>query len=322
MSAKRFLHNSRVMAVPLVIVGQFLCLKPTAGDNADTRLNQEQMVYTITRPITFIQITDTHISSDITKRVDESCPYDNLKHAVDEINGLQPRPHFVIHTGDIADSKGFVPEYKNFKKEITRLSVPIRYALGNHDNCTNFLQVVLGEKDSGKQYYYYSFDQENGHFVVLDSRTGKSPGNISEDQLKWLREDLEKNKDKLTFVFLHHHVMRIQSQPNKLDSLMLQNHQEFLDIIDRFPNVKFVVNGHVHLPKTVTKGGKTFICTPSLAYQFSPVSVKLERVNTPPCYRIFTIDKQGQVKVHLKPLGEEAQEDLSVPRSDKGGVNP
>jgi hypothetical protein len=53
---------------------------------------------------------------------------------------------------------------------------------------------------AGQEERYFSFDNGNAHFVVLDS----NPPAITATQTNWLAADLAANTRKWTFVFLHH----------------------------------------------------------------------------------------------------------------------
>jgi len=125
-------------------------------------------------------------------------------------------PPLVITAGDNAYQNGtqsdwddnvFIPEYSD---NLLRRSVwmPI---LGNHDlndvgtsNWANSVEIKMHalprNAPAGQAERYFSFDQGDAHFVVMDS----NPAGINSTQTNWVDADLAATTRKWKFVFLHH----------------------------------------------------------------------------------------------------------------------
>ena len=118
----------------------------------------------------------------------------------------QPRSELGLVCGDVIYPDG---EAQGYDENLMTPWAPIMRnlvvmpALGNHD------WHVDPDMNFTEQWYlpnnehYYSFDRGNAHFVALDTREG----NIwdRDNQVAWLRADLEANQDATwTFVYYHH----------------------------------------------------------------------------------------------------------------------
>ncbi len=121
-----------------------------------------------------------------------------------DINRLNP--DLIFSTGDIVYS-GEYREYVEFVKVTSAVRRPIFIALGNHE-------VSIGGR--GQENYlhffgklFYSFDYGNTHFVVLNANVIGHLYTLSEEQIEWLRRDLEAHSNAThTFVFIHQPVYK------------------------------------------------------------------------------------------------------------------
>ncbi|MCI1647688.1 MAG: calcineurin-like phosphoesterase family protein [Bacteroides sp.] len=127
---------------------------------------------------------------------------------------LSTIPLYGISLGDLVwDDLSY---YSIYKAQIKRLSIPFFSVVGNHDHNKHIINndgksVSEFKREFGPTYYSYNIGQ--CHFVVLDDiifmggnqRQNKGyRGEITENQLKWLKSDLKYiSKDKLIIVCLH-----------------------------------------------------------------------------------------------------------------------
>ena len=125
-------------------------------------------------------------------------------------------PPLIVTVGDNAyengtlsdwDNNAIVPAYEN---SILRRAV-FMTVLGNHDlndvgasNWASSIQIHMfampRNATPGQEERYYSFDQGDAHFVVLDS----NPPAVAATQTNWLAADLAATTRKWKFVFFHH----------------------------------------------------------------------------------------------------------------------
>ena len=87
------------------------------------------------------------------------------------------------------------------------LYLPIYPAMGNHEQNSAFYYRYFSSLTGGS--CFYSFTWGAAHFVVLCLDEGNS---ISSEQIEWLKNDLEENRD-ATFKVVYHHVPPYFSSP-------------------------------------------------------------------------------------------------------------
>lgn len=174
---------------------------------------------------------------------------DVFERAVHETEML--RPNFVIQVGDLIqgytmDEEKAREEWRRYKAQIEPLTAPFYPVPGNHDVVTDETEKVYGEV-WGQDRYYYSFDKENAHFVVLDSWWRDEDDRIAAWQRDWLAQDLEQWAQTRTesdpghvFVFTHSPLWRYaQAHPGREDWNAVH------EILRKYPT-RLVIGGHTH----------------------------------------------------------------------------
>ena len=146
-------------------------------------------------PFQFVVYGDTRTRHDVHRSVVAAV----LKNA---------QPDFIVHTGDTVADGGdpsLWPIFFDVERELLRKAAFFP-SLGNHERNT----------PEWHEYFhaispYYSFNWGNAHFSVLDTDINNSaPGTdtrqrLWDEQVKWLREDLERNqRADFRFVVGHH----------------------------------------------------------------------------------------------------------------------
>ena len=122
--------------------------------------------------------------------------------AVEGLNLL--RPDFVMSVGDLIegyteDESRVQKEWKEFLGFIDRLQMRFFFVAGNHD-VTNPMMHKVWREHFGPEWY--SFDYKGVHFICLCSEDPNF--RIGDEQLAWLKQDLNKSRDaRWTLVFLH-----------------------------------------------------------------------------------------------------------------------
>jgi len=194
--------------------------------------------------ICFIQITDTHISEN-------PGTHQILQQVVEDIKQLPGKPAFVINTGDITEF-GSEIEFKHYKNIIDNSGLIFYNAPGNHDvRWSN-----IGKKRFIKWLgpLYQSFDFNGIHFIVLD--TGlllEQYGHVSQQQLSWLKRDLEAVEAEKPIIIAAHH-------PIFLEKKYVDNEFELLELLEGY-NVILFLCGHGHRNQHWQVNGIHFLMT-------------------------------------------------------------
>ena len=224
----------------------------------------------------FIHISDIHFGDPrgFLESVTETIGFKSIKRCIKEVNMLHP--DFVIISGDIVFGQLYPFEYNiEYKKSYELLQtfdVPIFLIPGNHDG---YNRIIEDGFDLWQRYFgplNYSFDFGNYHFTGVN--TFDMPklyrltflfiplnwgGSISDDQLQWIQNDLEKSDADLNFMFLHHNPLWDTTQ----DSLIgkeYENRENLLSLIYE-NDVDMVLAGHNHLDTVNIENGVIFITT-------------------------------------------------------------
>lgn len=211
-------------------------------------------------------ISDTHIPTDPADAYRGFKPHDNLKQIVPAI--LKANPQGALICGDVARLQGLTSDYDSVRSLLQPVSetMPIAFALGNHDHRKNFLGV-FGPSQKGSQ----SVNQKHVlvvetaalRFVVLDSlvEANSTPGLLGKAQRTWLANFLQTSSDLPTLLFVHHTL-------DDGDGSLLDAPRLF-DIVKPHRKVKAIFYGHSHRYAYDQWEGVHLINLPAVGYNFS-----------------------------------------------------
>lgn len=210
----------------------------------------------------FVQISDSHIgfSKDANKDV-----IGTLQQAVAAIN-KGGEPDLLLHTGDLSHLSR-PDEFDALDQVLKGVSTSHQYFVpGEHDvladNGAGYLQRYgKGSKGSG----WYSFDHRGVHFVglvnVLNLKAG-GLGNLGDDQLAWLADDLKSKRDS-TPIVVFAHVPLWTVYPDW--GWGTDDGGRALELLKRFGSVT-VLNGHIHQTMQKIEGNVAFHTAMSTAF--------------------------------------------------------
>jgi len=84
--------------------------------------------------------------------------------------------------------------------------------------------------------------------------------------------------------------------------MVMDNGPKFFEIVDRHPNVRAVVWGHVHQEFSGERNGMKLIGTPSTCLQFRPASPVFSLDAAPPGFRWFRLHDDGRVETGVERI--------------------
>ncbi len=220
----------------------------------------------------FAQVSDVHFlengSNTTFKMVGESPRL--LDDAVSQINERNDID-FVMFTGDQID-KSFEKELRAFLPHAQKLNAPWYFAFGNHDRCVGgylttlvYLEMVRNVNTNFKfKKAYYSFEpKKNYKVIVLDNIITDeitSNGYIDEEQLKWLKKELDSSKKDTVLIFMHVPVIEPFASPNH----KLRNAIALKQLIESYKNPIGVFQGHYHAAKITQHENVLYVSSPAL----------------------------------------------------------
>lgn len=233
--------------------------------------------------LTFIHISDTHISPDSMYGADGSVPPANAAAdaLVRELKQLPFRPDFVLHTGDVVFDP-VAEAYEPARAILQQIPFPVHYAAGNHDDATALQRILLGHEDV-QLPFCYEVETNGVQGVVLDSNGPAEPprGYMTHRQLEWLANHCDPDDPRPLWVGIHHNVVDAGSP--WLDSYMrITNgedlHAALLPLRGRLRGVFF---GHVHQGLTYMRDGILYVSSPSPWVAFRAWSGSSDTVREP-----------------------------------------
>jgi len=207
-----------------------------------------------TNKLSFLQISDSHVGFD--KPANPNV-IGTLEEAVGKLKSLSAKPSFMIHTGDITHlSKP--AEFDDADRVISQAGLDVHYVPGEHDLLDEGVKLYrerYGKKAKGAGWY--SFDAGGVHFIALVNVANLKAGglgNLGEDQLKWLADNLKgKSAETPIVVFAHIPLWTVYEQWG----WGTDDGARAIALLKRFGSVT-VLNGHIHQVMQKVEGNVAF----------------------------------------------------------------
>ncbi|NQV56865.1 MAG: metallophosphoesterase [Rhodospirillales bacterium] len=149
------------------------------------------------------QISDSHIDPD---SPNAAARVRDLERCVDDINGLDPLPDVVVHTGDLTHN-GTPAKYKEALDILRRLRCPLHVVAGNRDDRALIAANFPTGRDllPGTPFVQYSVDAYAVRLIALDTLSEASNmGDFCAIRANSLRQALNEDAGKPTAIFMHH----------------------------------------------------------------------------------------------------------------------
>ena len=209
--------------------------------------------------IEVVQLTDCHLGATADFTLQGVNPQQTLSAVLAAI--ASRRCDYLMVTGDISED-GSAASYHHFARLLRQHRIASAFCLpGNHDDPTR-LKATLPAFSAVQACVTGRWV-----FLLLNShRENADDGEIAPDELERLTTLLRQHHDRHAAIFLHHHVLPLQSR--WIDRYILRNGAAFLKRVEEAPNVRAVIHGHVHQAAQRLRQGVTFFATPSTCVQF------------------------------------------------------
>ncbi len=178
-----------------------------------------------------VQVSDVHCGPMFRKKI--------FQDAVKEINAMSP--DLVLITGDLTED-GLITEFQTIATLLKKLRADkIIYVSGNHDyRSTGYLLF--------RQFFPFSqvTELEDAVIVVVSSaRPDRDDGEVGYRQNLWLESTLEKYRNKLKMVAIHHHIVPVPD--TGADQITVVDAGDVLRSLTK-SRVDLVLCGHRHRP--------------------------------------------------------------------------
>lgn len=231
-----------------------------------------------------VQISDTHLFGDKNATINSHNSYSNLENIFNNINSLTEKPELIIVTGDLSQDCTF-ESYSYLHSFLQKSKIKFYLLPGNHDD-VNVINKVFNFNWS-RENVDYSLDFKGWFFYLIDTSIyPEAHGELTPRQLVKFEDAINKNKNKPTLIFMHHHPLKVDSW---LDGMILLDSENFNSIVKKNPHVKGVFFGHIHQVFENTINNTFYGSVPSTSYQILPQTKRFAPDVLPPGYRIIEL---------------------------------
>lgn len=242
-----------------------------------------------------IQISDTHLLQDPEGELLGVKTKASFQ-AVIELLKTKTNIDFLLHTGDISQDQS-VHSYITAAALLKPLGLTTYAIAGNHDD--NDIMQQVYPKDgmrTDKQIIV-----KNWQFILLNSRKpGAVEGFLSVEELAFLEECLVKNPQHHAVILLHHHPFSVGT--TWLDPIGLTNASAFWTCLDKYPNAKYILFGHVHQAFERHYHHVQCYAAPSTSVQFKPNTIEFALDHIPQGYRWINLYEDGHLETGIERI--------------------
>ncbi|TMM35264.1 MAG: phosphodiesterase [Actinobacteria bacterium] len=250
------------------------------------------------RPFLLVQLSDPHIGATWA----DGDPVAGLRAAVESVRRLPDAPDAVLMSGDLADNAADA-EYELVHELLGQLGAPAYVLPGNHDD-RDALRRNFELPGAVGTPVQYAVELGPLRLVVLDStRPGEDRGELDADRLSWLDAELTGAPDRVTLIALHHPPVSTGIAAWDELGLPATDRRALGAVLDRHPQVRRVVAGHMHRTMTAELAGRAVLVVPSTYIQtrlnFNPQEI--ETVAEPPGFAVHAL-LDGELASHVQPV--------------------
>jgi len=206
-----------------------------------------------------VQITDLHILAEDDATLSGVNPARSLTKVIEDIQLLSPPPRLVVASGDLTDD-GSVAAYQKLKRLLIRLPCLVFVMAGNHDESKVMNSILPGDNIVNQRQSVC----EDWWLIFVNTKIeGGSYGFVSSDELTWLQQQLEQADDRPVLLAMHHTPLELCAS----SSCQFKNADEFIALVQQYPNVKGLVAGHTHNDVEQVRDNLRIMTTPSTMVQ-------------------------------------------------------
>lgn len=246
-------------------------------------------------PLRVIQISDFHLKTQPGSRLWGVDVDASLNAVLECIQARHPQPDLILATGDLV---GDDPEaYSRVRQALEPLKTPVYCLPGNHD-FPAIMSRMLRDGPVRRERYVVAGGWQ---FVLLDSSFPSTPdGHLGYGELALLDTVLALHPERHTMVCLHHNP--VSSQTPWLDTMTVSNGDALLAVLDRYPQVRAVIWGHIHAEFADQRNSVHLLAAPATCVQFKPRTPEPQVDDQPAGYRWFELHADGTLHTGVERI--------------------
>ncbi len=258
-------------------------------------------------PLFVVQISDLHLFADKQQDLLGWNTWASFEVIFQQLLTLNPQPDLLLLTGDLSQDET-ADSYQNLVALLSPLNIPTYWVPGNHDHVPTLSQIL-----NQSPFFPDNVVEAGGwKFLLLNTNVpGQVHGALNRESLQWLAAELDQTPQNQPVLLAMHHPPFLIGSP-WLDRSGLQNSEAFFAVVDRSPQVKGVIFGHIHQEQTRSRRGVTYLSAPSTCIQFRPHSANFALDDEQPGFRRFWLYPDGRLISDIQRVCFQQQLDFAA----------
>jgi 3',5'-cyclic-AMP phosphodiesterase len=254
----------------------------------------------LSRPFLLAQISDLHLGEPPIAGVK---PKKALREVVAAIIALPDPVDAILVTGDLAEHAA-PEEYELAAELVGAVGVPFHVLPGNKDDRATMREAfdLPGEPDAPLDY---AVDLGPLRLVIVDSTIpGEDRGDFEPAQLEWLEATLGSAPEQPTIVAMHQPPLVTGMADWDAVIMSAADRGALAAVIERHPQVRAIVGGHLHRIAASSLAGRPVIVAPSTFVQARP-NFETEKVKLRDLFRGFVLHvlRDGELSTQVEIVG-------------------
>jgi len=195
-----------------------------------------------------------------------------LVRALERLSRLDPAPQALVFTGDLAD-RGEPAAYDRLRAIVepaaARMGAQVVWVMGNHDERAPYAKMLFGEDADDSVTQDRVHDVDGLRIISLDTSVpGYHHGELTDEQLAWLRELLATPAPHGTLLALHHPPIPVPMLP-AAEIIELLDQDRLAEVLAG-SDVRGIIGGHVHFSSYSTFAGIPVSVASATCYTSDP----------------------------------------------------
>jgi Icc protein len=198
--------------------------------------------------------------------------HQTLRNAMLRLARLELPPRAIVFTGDLADRaepKAYVKLREIVEPAAAEIGADVIWVMGNHDEREHYARELFGEEVTEEVTQDRVHDVDGLRVISLDTSVpGYHHGEVTPDQLAWLRDQLSSPAPHGTVLAMHHPPIPV---PMVRAAEVIELHDQHLlaEVIEG-TDVRGVIGGHFHFSSYSTFAGVPVSVASSTCYLADP----------------------------------------------------
>jgi len=219
-------------------------------------------------------LSDVHLLADGVLQYGVVDTEAGLFRSLERLRHVNPAPQVLVFTGDLAD-KAEPAAYSRLRELVepvaAELGAQVVWTMGNHDERAEYAAGLFGEASDEPQDRVY--DVAGLRVIALDTSVpGYHHGDLTADQLEWLRDRLATPAEHGTILAMHHAPIPVPML-RAAEIIELIDQDQLASVVEG-TDVRSIIGGHFHFSTYSTFAGIPVSVASASCYTADPAPVE------------------------------------------------